>query len=157
MIKHNHSKRGQMTNIYHSWQDMIFRCNNLKGKDYSNYGQRGIKVCDRWLKFENFLKDMGEPLTKKHSLDRINNDGDYCPDNCRWATRKQQGRNRRNNNLITAFGKTQCLSAWSEEFNISWETLYARIYRYNWSIHKALTIPVKNKNIRKDNNILCHV
>lgn len=85
-----------MTKAYESWASMIQRCTNPKKKQFANYGGRGIKVCDRWLKFENFLADMGECPSGK-SLDRINNDGDYEPGNCRWATRKEQMRNRRNN------------------------------------------------------------
>ncbi len=138
-LKHGHSQRGKMTSTYHSWQDMILRCTSVNSKDYKNYGGRGIEVCEHWEKFENFLDDMGKPPTKNHSLDRIDNNKGYCKSNCRWATRKEQARNRRNNNLVTHLGTTQCLAKWSEETGVSWETLYARIYKYNWTIERALT------------------
>jgi len=92
--KHGHNRRGKRSRAYRSWCHMLQRCNNLRDKDYKYYGGRGITVCKRWAKFENFLEDMGEPpggLT----LDRINNDGNYCKGNCRWATSLEQSRNRR--------------------------------------------------------------
>jgi hypothetical protein len=88
--------------LYNSFIGMRNRCNNVNNHKYPRYGGRGIKVCDRWMNrrhgFENFLKDIGERPTVKHSIDRINNDGDYEPSNCRWATAQEQGANRGNNN-----------------------------------------------------------
>lgn len=82
--------------LYKRWAEMIFRCTNPKCDKFEFYGGRGIKVCDRWLGgFEPFLEDMGAPPTRAHSIDRINNDGDYEPSNCRWATKVEQMKNRR--------------------------------------------------------------
>src|SRR5688500_16157023 len=109
---------------YRAWASMKQRCLNPKVVAYPQYGQRGIKVCDRWLtSFPNFYADMGPRPSPSHSLDRIDNDGDYTPDNCRWATRVEQGRNQRTNVLFTHNGKTQCLTAWSEEIGIPADTL----------------------------------
>ncbi len=142
--KHGHTKNGKQSKTHIVWQHIIQRCTNPRDKGYSNYGGRGITVCKRWRKFENFLEDMGE-VPEGYQIDRINNDGNYCKSNCRWATRKEQNRNTRRNHYITHDGKTQCLSAWAEEFNINYNTLYSRIFRSGWSIEKALTTPIQNK------------
>lgn len=137
--KHGHSTGKQTSKTYNSWVGMTNRCLNNNDKSYSRYGGRGIKVCKRWRKFKNFLADMGE-VPAGCQIDRIDNNENYCESNCRWVTPKQQQRNRRNNHLITHYGKTQCLSAWAEEFNIHPSVLRGRII-YGWSIEKALTVP----------------
>ena len=95
--------------LYGLWSSMLTRCYNKNSKHYNIYGGRGIKVCDRWLPvnfgFEHFVSDMGERPSNMHTLDRINNDGDYCPENCRWATITQQSNNKRKSIIVYYFGK----------------------------------------------------
>lgn len=138
-IKHGHSKRKNKSRIYIIWESMIQRCTNPNRISYDNYGGRGISVCDKWKNFENFLLDIGEPPTEKHSLDRIDNDGNYCPENCRWATRKEQARNTRKNKFINFNGKMWCISELAEKYNIAPSTLFSRINR-GISVHEALRI-----------------
>jgi len=120
------------------------RCVNSNDDEYTNYGGRGIIVCERWMQFENFLADMGEPPTSKHSIDRIDNNGHYCPKNCRWATIAQQARNKRNNHRVTYRGTTKSVIEWSENVDIPYNTLIKRLYR-GWSVEKTLTTPVNRR------------
>ena len=106
------------TPTYGSWVEMRVRCNNANTPNYHRYGGRGITICDRWQKFENFYEDMGEKPSEIHSLDRIDNDGNYEPDNCKWSTPKEQSRNCCTNRLITINGRTECVSFWAEHLNI---------------------------------------
>lgn len=132
---------------------MCSRCNSTKNKDYKDWGGRGVKVCKRWSNkekgFQNFLFDMGERPGARYSIDRINNSKGYYKSNCRWSTGKEQCRNTRKNIMITYNGKTQCLAAWAEKYKINYQTLYSRLYESNWSIEKALIIPVKHKNYKQ--------
>ena len=130
------------TKTYDVWHNMIQRCTNPKHKYYKHYGGRGIKVCKRWMKFENFLEDMGK-IPEGYSIDRINNNKGYKKSNCKWSTKKEQSRNTRRNRSGTYGGKTQLLIEWSEETGIPYSTLWQRIYRLGWSIEKALTTPAK--------------
>ena len=136
---HNHSISKNTINnrTYISWQKLKDRCLNENNDKYEDYGGRGIKVCQRWLdSFENFLLDMGErPL--KTSIDRINNDGDYLPENCRWATQKEQSLNKRTNRIINYNGKSKTLSQWSEISNTSPSLISYRI-KAGWSTEQAL-------------------
>ncbi len=104
---------------HNSWQAMKGRCYNPNNKQYNDYGGRGIKVCDRWLNnFENFLADMGKKPTPAHSLDRIDVNGDYAPENCRWATREEQNNNKRCSIMVEHNGKTQTFKQWCDELNL---------------------------------------
>ena len=150
-LKHGHSMVSKRTRTYESWTSMINRCSNTNHKYYHCYGGRGIKVCERWNRFANFLEDMKES-PPRFQIDRIDNNGDYCKENCRWVTSKVNNRNRRNNRLIIFNGKTQCLSALAEEYNIPDSTLRARISKFNWTIKDALTIPVGAKGEIGDQN-----
>ncbi|KKK84731.1 hypothetical protein LCGC14_2780380 [marine sediment metagenome] len=147
--KHGHKKKNQPSKTYQSWQSMIRRCTDSNDIKYSIYGGRGITVCNRWRKFENFLEDMGE-VPKDRQIDRIDNNKGYCKSNCRWATRKEQARNKRNNRLITHDGKTQCIAEWAEEFDINYQILWDRLCRYNWPIEKALTTPTGKQGKKKE-------
>jgi hypothetical protein len=126
------------SSIYNVWISMIHRCCNENSTGYKNYGARGISVCKRWINsFEAFYEDMGnkpDGLT----LDRIDVNGNYNKDNCRWATTKVQSNNRRNTVFIEAFGKKQLILEWSKEKNIKEATLRARL-KYGWSPEKILT------------------
>lgn len=119
-------KDGKRTKIYDIWLGMKQRCNNPNNKAYKNYGGRGIKVCKRWMKFENFYKDVGNPPPGK-SLDRINNNKGYFPNNWRWATLLQQHGNTRNNHILEYNNKKQCVSALAKEYDIPRSTLLYRI------------------------------
>lgn len=136
------------TKTYNTWIQMKTRCNNPHSKEYNNYGGRGIKVCNRWADFNMFLQDMGD-VPNGMSLDRINVNGNYEPDNCRWATIKEQQNNKRNNRVFTYKGETHTIAEWSERLNMNFKTLHQRLVRNNWPVEKALTIPVNKKLSRK--------
>ena len=110
---------------YNAWQMMKQRCLNPNRPDFSYYGGRGIKVCERWMQYANFFEDMGEP-PKGMQLDRLDNAKDYGPENCEWRTRKKNCRNRRSNLLLTYKGKTQTAVEWSEELGIGASTIRLR-------------------------------
>lgn len=130
------------------WLKMISRCHHPNDIAYPLYGARGIKVCDRWRwSLTAFLADMGARPSVKHTIDRINNDGDYEPGNCRWATALQQARNTRKCHRITFDGQTKCLTEWSEATGISQKTILTRL-RTGWPVALALTVPVKRSVFR---------
>lgn len=125
---------------YMVWASMIARCENPNTSNYLYYGGRGITVCRRWREsYTAFLEDMGSRPSNAHSLDRFPDQaGNYEPGNCRWATRKEQCRNRRGNQLITIDGETRCISEWAEIYDISRHTLYTRLRR-GWSPSELLS------------------
>ena len=124
------------TPAYGSWVAMRFRCRNPKHIAYPHYGGRGITICERWDDFRNFLSDMGERPVDS-SLDRIDSNGNYCPENCRWATNKEQSRNRRDNHVLTFQGRSACLAQWAEDFGLKYSTVKERIKR-GWTPAEAL-------------------
>ena len=128
---------------YIVWKRMRARCTNSATAEYGNYGGRGIRVCTRWHEFSLFFADMGPRPSPKHTIDRIDNDGDYSPDNCRWATRKEQNRNSRKNRLLTFNGETRCLAEWAELTGMKPNTLAMRLRR-GWSIELTLTALVNH-------------
>lgn len=146
-IKHGVTNSGH----YHRWHAMMDRCYNPQCKSWSNYGGRGIKVCDRWHDAANFVADLPEGYSKFLELDRIDNDGDYEPGNIRWATRQQNTANRRTARLITFNGRTQSLSEWAEELQVHPSLIVSRIDEFGWSVERALTEPTadRTENMRR--------
>lgn len=132
-----------------AWRAMRQRCYYAKFKQYADYGGRGIIVCERWKdSFENFLEDMGPKPSPQHSLDRKDTDGNYTPENCRWATKLEQAQNARSNVLLTFQGKTQTISAWAKEIGMNYDTLKFRI-QLGWPVEEALTKPTTVKTWKK--------
>lgn len=137
---YKHGKSQIHDRTYRTWIGMRQRCNNLKSNGYKNYGGRGIKICERWHNFENFFSDMGERPQGK-SINRINNDGNYEPDNCEWATQKQQRRNSRKTKLsseniketrkLRISGKS--FSEIAKKYNVSSSTIYNALRGITWS------------------------
>lgn len=112
---------------YRIWKGMIARCENAGREYYPRYGGRGIKVCGAWREsFECFLRDMGRRPTPKHTLERIHNDSDYCPTNCRWATMQEQGQNTSRTRRITINGETLGVNAWARRLRMSKKTVLAK-------------------------------
>lgn len=126
------------TKEYFAWCDMRKRCLSEKSKDYANYGGRGITIDERWNRFEDFLADVGIAPSKKHSLDRIDVNGNYEPGNIRWATWQEQQTNRRNSLNFTIDGVTRNLKAWAEIYGVKYVTAYHRVAKQNMPIEKAL-------------------
>lgn len=126
-----------------SWESMKMRCNGVNDPSYPRYGGKGIKVCERWKKFKNFLEDMGERPPGK-TLDRIDNTGNYSPENCKWSTKKEQQRNKSNNRVIFYQGKSQTLAGWVEEFNLNKATISKRL-QSGWEIDRVFSVPIRFK------------
>jgi len=127
---------------YRAWSRLQRRCNNPKDEKYKDYGGRGISVCDRWVdNFNNFFMDMGPRPSNNHSIDRIDNDGNYCKENCRWATDEQQRANKRINYnavLYTYKGRKMSIRKWSKFLNINYQTLYWRLRVAKMTFKKAI-------------------
>lgn len=131
--------------LYNIWNLMMQRCYNREHPTFRYYGARGISVCQRWHDFELFDADMSPRPSRRHSIDRINNDGDYSPDNCRWATPQQQVLNLRSNRLIEIGGVIRPLAEWARINGLPKSTVEARIYRYGWDDKTAVTTPVRKE------------
>ena len=138
-----HSKTHGMSTarIFKLWSGMMQRCYYKRHIGYANYGGRGIKVCTRWHKFENFLADMGEG-GKGLSIERRRNGKGYSPSNCYWATRKEQSLNKRTNRYVTFAGITQCIRAWADEAGIQDDTIRQRLNK-GWPTAAAILLPVQ--------------
>jgi hypothetical protein len=115
---------------------MRARCDNSSNKDYAHYGGRGIAYCASWSKFENFINDMGEPILGD-TIERLDVNAGYCPDNCIWLSHKLQNRNKRNTKLLTYNGQTKSMAEWADELGIKYSTIRSRL-RYGWSDSEAL-------------------
>lgn len=125
---------------YSVWQNMITRCTNSSTDCFYRYGGRGITVCNEWRDFEKFHGDMGD-RPQGMTLERIDNNGPYSKENCRWATLKEQARNTRRTQMVEHNGKRQCLKDWADEVGLAYNTLRKRFVIYNWPFEKALTTP----------------
>ena len=123
------------------------RCLNPRCKDFRNYGSRRIMICSRWNSFELFFADMGNPPSKEHSLDRIDNNGPYCPENVRWATPIEQANNRSNSRYLTHNGITATVAEWSRRTTLNICTIFSRLRR-GWSAATALTTSVHEKRTK---------
>lgn len=148
--KHGESpKQGKRnaSKLYSVWLNMRSRCYNPKNKKYKDYGGRGILICEEWAEFLNFKKwAESNGFYKNLTIDRIDNNGNYCPENCRWITQKEQTRNKRTNHLLTFNGETKTMAEWSEITGIKYHTLKNRINKYGYSVSRALTEPVNKNN-----------
>ena len=128
---------------YRSWQGMRQRVGLKTHHAYEQYGGRGISICDRWQSYELFLEDMGRRPTIGHTLDRIDNNGNYEKNNCRWATKVEQNRNRSDSNPVTINGETRTIAEWAEVSGIPKTTLHDRIRRRLWDPVEAITRPAR--------------
>lgn len=126
------------TPMYWRWRGMLARVDDPQHRHFANYGGRGITVCDRWRDFARFVDDMGSPVEPQMQLDRIDNDGPYSPNNCRWASFQEQQRNKRTNHTVEFRGCTQTIQEWSEALGIKANTIVHRLRR-GWSTRRALT------------------
>lgn len=146
----NHFKKHGMTDSaeHRIWRGILTRCYNKNHHSYQDYGGRGITVCQRWRdSFQAFYDDMGPRPSPKHSINRINNNAGYEPDNCEWITNKEQSNNRRSNVLITLDGITLNINQWADRLRIRPSTLYSRV-RLGWSEKDILTKPIKSTGQR---------
>lgn len=134
------------TKLNRAWANMRYRCNNPNCKSYKNYGGRGISICEEWDVFENFMEwSLKNGFCEGASLDRIDNNGNYEPSNCRWVSMKTQGNNRRTNHFVTYKGETHTIKEWSEITGIKWSTIKERLKK-GWTTEDALTKPIQQKN-----------
>ena len=148
-IRHGHASHVARTKVYRAWIGMMSRCSNPNAQSYKHYGGRGISVCERWRVFENFLADMGEPSAGL-SLDRYpDQNGNYEPGNCRWATWLEQENNRRNNRWVTWNGQDLTLAQLIRLTGINERTFHARLRR-GWSLEQAVTIPVTGSTLTNE-------
>jgi hypothetical protein len=145
--KFKHGKSNKKSRTYEIYYGMLQRCNNPNTRSYKNYGARGVRVCDRWVGesgFMNFLLDMGEPPTKAHSIERFDNNKNYCKENCTWIEKKLQAKNRRCNLNITYLGETLNAAEWSKRLGLSKDAVRSR-FRSGKSIEECLS-PKRKRN-----------
>lgn len=128
------------------WAGMRRRCEDPSNKSFKNYGGRGIFVCERWQEFSQFFQDMGIRPSPLHSIERKDNSGNYCPENCIWATRLQQARNKTTTRYVTAFGVTKCLSEWAQQYGVDRRLIFKRL-KLGWDGERAVsTSPRQRKS-----------
>ncbi len=137
------------TSEWLAWSNMRRRCSDPSHRSYAYYGKKGIQVCERWSSFESFVADMGPKPSARHSLERVDSDGNYEPGNCVWATPTQQARNTSQNVCIAFEGREACLAEWAERTGICRGTLESRLSR-GWPLRRALTeeVHIEKRNRR---------
>lgn len=146
-----YDENGKRTKLYHVWGMMRQRCNNPNNASYKDYGGRGIKVCKEWDRYKNFYEwAYANGYKEGLTIDRIDNDGDYKPSNCRWVTRQEQCLNTRYNRYLEYDGKRQTLTEWAKELGMESHVLSTRLRR-GWSVERALTQPVREVKKCKSN------
>lgn len=141
------AKFGYKHPLYVIWGNMKQRCRNPKNTNFKHYGARGIKICERWNVFKNFAMDMGD-RPEGATIERINNDGDYSPDNCRWASRPEQSNNRRPCIFVSVNGESKNLTQLAKEIGGNRSLIHGRMAR-GWTLEEAISTPM-NKNISED-------
>lgn len=142
-VKHGDARRGNVQRLYRIWANMISRCENPNKPDYKYYGAKGISVCDEWKCYENFQQwATNNGYLDNLTLDRKDGAKNYCPDNCRWITIKQQQNNKQNNHRLEFNGETHTIAEWAEILQIDRATIKDRL-RAGWDIKDSLTTPVK--------------
>lgn len=145
MSKGNFIHGQSASRLYTIWCALKRRCNNKNGEQYKDYGGRGVTVCDEWRSFEPFRDwAMANGYRDDLTIDRKDNNGNYCPENCQWVSRKEQANNRRNTIKIEFDGMSKTLSEWSEIVGIPYLTIWKRVYQRGWPIEKALKTPLQN-------------
>ena len=141
--KHGHARKGQLTAEYRTWIDMVDRCERPSHISYPHYGARGIRLCEAWRSsFEAFLADVGPKPSSRHSIERIDVNGNYEPSNCRWATRREQARNTRRNLILTIDGVSAILTDWAATSPVSAETIRRRVLK-GWDHRTAVFTPAR--------------
>lgn len=141
----NHIRHGQRSSrLYGIWRNMKSRCLNPNATRFENHGGRGITLCDDWMSFESFYNwAINNGYQDNLTIERVDNDGGYCPENCKWGTNYDQQRNKRNNHFIEFNGERKTLKEWSEILGLSYSALILRLNRLKWSVDKAFTTPVR--------------
>ena len=135
------------TRIYNIWRGIKLRCYIPSHPSFDHYGGQGITMCDRWRNsFESFLEDMGKLPTQFHQIDRIDNEGNYEPNNCRWVLPKEQQNNRRNNIMISYKGETRSVADWASVLGVNQSTLYMRV-KAGWPSEKVLSTPIRFQDL----------
>lgn len=157
--KHGAYLGGRENPMHSRWRAMILRCHDPKNQNFASYGGRGIFVCERWRNedtgYPAFCADMGERPTLQHSIDRIDNDGPYSPENCRWATRGEQGENRRTCRMVTMNGRQVPLSVAAKATGLTHAVLWHRL-SHGWTEHDALQREVPKRTKRSPKRVTVH-